>query len=548
MTSLLLPPAAFAELTTHRLARPELVLQGSGAQAAGFDAGQVFCCPKPEEPQSLYTTQSRTELADRYGGIGAGMAGGSGRCSSYGSLQTKGVGVTPLVAPNADAHHSSGTMTLTGALEEALFGEVFQLALPFGALPVHAVLTTERLSATGRPPAEARALAVRPLVARPAHFLRNLLNPDGRAASGAQAPGLTCDADRVRLAMAFLATNLQLALRLDMPGADEAEILDAGLKELVRRLAWQFAAGFAKRLPHGSMSCSNLALSGAYLDFGLSSFVPAYRRICWANGQDSWTESLSPVRTLVSLRRQLDCYRPSLRTASVISADDMAIQFGQHLQQRLAVEMAKMAGLTEDMAQACPADLLAAWLTAMRDIFQRGADERFVVNPGAMADGAPAPAPRRSGRYDLNAVLSVAAPCVDGQDMDRALAPLLDDPALRLRFVRAAVDVRHSLLASAGDAGANLAAYLGAQAERKNTVLDGLQRDTWFRTVAIRRIEDSADADRIHAVMDETLAWSRHVLSDLHPWLPGANGLEQLQAWPASGLPAAELQAQVPRR
>jgi hypothetical protein len=538
MTSALLPSLSLVGVETRRLARAEIVWQDAAPGAAKVDAAQVFCCPQRYEADDLYGADTRVEWADRYGGTGTGAAGGSGRCTALNGLQTKGVGVTPLVAPAADPLHSSGTLMLFEAATEALFAGVYQASLPFGAVPVHAVILTggrytQPLGTDAAAPC-VRSLAIRPFVPRPAHFMRNVMHPAGNRAAGPEVPGMTADAWRTAHAMAYLAANLKTSLALAAGEHEEAALLDAGLRELTRRLAWQCAAAFAKRLPHGTLSGSNMGLNGAYLDFGVSSFLPSYRRLCWAHGQEPWTESMWPIKTLLSLRQQLDKYRPPIRGSGVVGCEDLGSEYGRHFQQRLAVEMAKMAGLTEDMAAACPSELLQTWLKTMRGAWTRGAHERFVTDTGRLADGRPAPPPRQAGRYDLNAIFAVAGPCADADSMDRALIPLLDDAALRRDFVKAASDVRAWLrgrLGPAADSG--LVAYLGRQAARKNAALPALQREKSAGLDLLkpfRQMEVECATSAIGPAIEITLAQARHVLADLDPVLPGDTGVAQMLA------------------
>jgi hypothetical protein len=537
MTAALLPPSSLVGVETRRLAHAEMLWHDRGQQAAVVDPEQVFCCPQRYEAETLYGVETRLEWADRYGGVGTGAAGGSGRCTALNGLQTKGVGVTPLVAPVADALHSSGTLMLFEAATEALFAGVYQASLPFGAVPVHAVILTggryaQALGDDAQAPC-VRSLVVRPFVPRPAHFMRNLLHPAGTRAAGPDAPGKSADAWRTEQAMAWLAANFKTSLALPGNENDELALLDAGLRELARRLAWQCAAGFAKRLPHGTLSCSNMALSGAYLDFGVSNFVPSYRRLCWAHGQEPWTESLWPLRTLLSLRQQLDKYRPVIRGQALIQCDELAEEYGRHFQLRLAVEMAKMAGLTEDMASACPPELLRTWLNVMRRTWTRGAQERFVTDPGLLADGRSAPPPRKAGCFDLNAILAAAGPCADAGTMDLALIPLLNDPVLRHDFVSAASQVRAWLRSHVGARATGLDLYLGRQSLRKNSELPALQREKRAGLDLLppfRDLEIGGDTAAIGPAIDHALAQARHVLADLDPALPGDCGVDQLRA------------------
>jgi hypothetical protein len=535
MTQRLLPDSSWMPLTTRRLRQPRLLWQSPEANSAGFDPEQVYCCPKDYEAATIYGDEMRQEWADRYGGIGVGGAGGSGRCSTFQGLQTKGVGVTPLVAADADANHSSGTLMLVEAALEALYAAVYQMSLPYGAVPVHALVWTggsytRRFDHNDKSPC-LRTLVVRPYTPRPAHFMRNLLHRDGRLPAGVEAPGQTRDAWRTMQAMSCLAVNFKVELRLDTPQEDEAACLDAGFKELARRYAWQAAASFAKRLPHGTLSASNIALSGAYLDYGLSSFVPSYRRLSWPpTWQDPWTEPQVPIQTLATLRQQLDKYRPQMREAPIISIQNLAADYQRVLAQRLAVEMAKMAGLTEDMALACPADLLDTWFKVMREIWTRGAGEQFVHYSGSMVNGAPTPPPRSAGRYDLNLLLPTLWQHAGPDATDQALAPSLTDPTLRARLIHASQAVQASLVQWAGVSTGALQSYLARQAQRKNASLEVIQRDTYAHHPAFGAFEAAMDVDHVGATIDTLISEARRILCDLDPELPGPTGQEQLRA------------------
>lgn len=536
MTTAWLPPASLVGVQTRRLRYAEFAWRDSTQEAKALDLEQIFCCPQSYEADDLYDSDVRSEWADKYGGSGVGAAGGSGRCSVFNGTQTKGVGKTPLVTPFADPLHSSGTVMLFEAATEALFAGVYQTALPFGAVPVHAVILTggRHAPALGTEAAAPciRSLVVRPFVPRPAHFMRNVRHPDGMRMAGPDAPGMTLDAWRTKQAMACLGNSLKASLGLSDRDDNELALLDAGLRELNRRLAWQSAASFAKRLPHGSLSCSNISLSGAFLDFGIAGFVPSYRRLCRAHGQEPWTESALPLKTLLSLRQQLDKYRPVVRGSGVVSCDDLGKDYALHFQHRLAVELAKMAGLTEDMARACPGELLHPWLKAMRDILTCGANERFVTDAGRLAGNVAPPPPRQAGRFDLNAIFAKAGGYADAQSMDRALMPLLDHPFLRKAFVNSATQVRAWLRQHYGHAPAtNIDLYLGRQALRKNQIIDGLQRESSAGLDVIqpfRRLEICADTAAIDDTIKQTLCQARHVLADLDPALPGCTGIEQV--------------------
>jgi hypothetical protein len=493
----------------------------------------------PYEPDDLYIDQTRVEWADRYGGVGAGKGGGSGRCSSFDGLQTKGVGRTALAPPEGDENHSSGTLVLLEAAAEAVFSRIYQIALPFGAVPVHAIIWTGgrfiRGRSGGMQDIRMRTLAVRPFVARPAHFMRNPDFMPGREPAGVEFRGLSADAARVKIALGALARNLSHAMGLQNdPSRDVTHALNAGLLEWTRRVAWQCAAAFAKRLPHGTLSCSNVALSGAYLDFGLSNFLPTYQRVCWAGNQDLWTEAGNLVRTAELLVKQISKYMPLNNSAGLVEPHTISNEFGVHFGARLAIEMSKMAGLTEDIATECPVRLRDTWFRSMRAILAFGSDEPVISNnPGRMSDGRGAPAPRRGGRYDLNAILRETAWRFDPVAWDAELSARNLQANLRRDFISASMDVCLWLSQWSGASMASVQGWLAQQASRKNSVLQCLVRehDKHVALPQFRQFEEGPEPWRIGAAIEERLRKAAYVLGDFDRDMSGKSGAEQLRSF-----------------
>jgi hypothetical protein len=206
---------------------------------------------------AVTTGGDRTVHADRYGDPrGTSPHGGSGRVATIGHFQVKGIGRTPLVG-DATWVHSHGQMSLTEAICEAIFGEILDMELPHGAVPAIAIIDSGESMNT--PQGELRrALLVRPAALRPAHLLRAPSFVPSTGLAVAPSP----DAARVRDSIAHLAS---------MGDADRMELhLPSNLADLLDRLARQAATADALRLFSGGMFASNVALSGAILDFGVA--------------------------------------------------------------------------------------------------------------------------------------------------------------------------------------------------------------------------------------------------------------------------------------
>jgi hypothetical protein len=238
----------------------------------------AYLVPSELEDERTVWGGSKTFMAERYGGRGIGYHGGGARCGFDGTFQVKGIGTNPLCGAGmreAEFWHWHGGEPLAGAMQEAVWGEVFQHALPFGATRVVALIATGTdcwfPGPQGTRMRVPRALTVRRLSLRPAHFERAAyFRPQPHA-------GLVPDAGRVRAAIACLPDLLPRP-----PAYGEADWhalappmrLQAGLGEMARRLAIQCATAQAKRLMHGSLISSNMCLDGRWLDYGTATALP----------------------------------------------------------------------------------------------------------------------------------------------------------------------------------------------------------------------------------------------------------------------------------
>ena len=146
----------------------------------------IWCAPHIDDSEALQNACSylidpassapeRIFLAERYGGSGIQRNGGGARCGFDGRYQIKGIGANPLVGKGSDLRHSNGVLSASMAMYETLWTEMLSSVLPYGAVPVQAVLFTDKATDSDFErtcaPSE-RALLVREPVVRPAHFER----------------------------------------------------------------------------------------------------------------------------------------------------------------------------------------------------------------------------------------------------------------------------------------------------------------------------------------------------------------------------------------
>jgi hypothetical protein len=138
------------------------------------------------------------------------------------------------------------------AIREAISAEIAHIELPYGSVPVVAILGFSNI-------ADGDAIVVRPNCIRPAHFERSIFF------GSAGLEGSDQRRDAIRTEDAVRAAEL-----------DSGGLADVG--GMFRKFAQQIGASFAHRLWQGRFLTSNISVTGALLDFGSFRAVPSWRR------------------------------------------------------------------------------------------------------------------------------------------------------------------------------------------------------------------------------------------------------------------------------
>lgn len=270
-----LPRSSYVSVIARRLENARLVYANEQLiDPSRVIAEYAFAVPTELEPADAYGKEHREFWADRYGGDGIGVNGGSGRSAQDDWFQLKGIGRTPLLGRGVSDDsfwHSHGGISLVDAIQEAVWGEVFARALPHGASRVAAIIATgtdcwyEVDGSRSRAP---RALILRQIAVRPAHFMRAVYFT--RATGDLH----VSDTERVRCAVRSLTTVFK---QLGMVGqGSETDVLGSGLLVMVERLGMQIAHAQVRRLMHGAISPSNVGLDGRWVDFGTATQLPTF--------------------------------------------------------------------------------------------------------------------------------------------------------------------------------------------------------------------------------------------------------------------------------
>lgn len=229
--------------------------------------------------------------ADRYGGTGGALHGGSGRCGSKDGFIAKGIGKTPLVAESVDIFHRNGRMSVAEAIRETVAAEIAHGELPWGAVRTVAIIDAgfEFPYGANAEPRRA-AIVVRPSFTRPAHFERSIFFGTGGHRDSAQFQ----DALRVR----------------DATRAAVAAPSCPSLPEMFRRFAVQIGAARAHRLWQGRFLSSNVSVDGALVDFGSFRAVPNWRRTVGLAGECFGAEAEHLRATFISVAGYFAKYAP----------------------------------------------------------------------------------------------------------------------------------------------------------------------------------------------------------------------------------------------
>lgn len=184
-----------------------------------------------------------TAVGERYGGAGVGSNGGGVRCGIFESLQIKGIGRNPLAGVSTDYWHKHGAASLQDCVKEAIWSEVLDAALPYGAVRSLAIIDTRQtfdaeIEETKEIVQVPRGLLIREPALRPAHFMRAGFIDLGRGRSDQ-----LVDVSRTKSA---LARFKHLSIIVNSVDDTPASVME----EVFRRAAWQLARARAIRIVH----------------------------------------------------------------------------------------------------------------------------------------------------------------------------------------------------------------------------------------------------------------------------------------------------------
>lgn len=247
-------------------------------------------------PSSILNDELKFDKADKITGIaekyGRGINGGGVRCVNINGYQVKGIGQTPLVGDGVNLWHSYGGFSIVEAVVEIIMDDVSDKILPLGTVRCVALIGFGDKKNALRPNAGEHdrgkgALTVREICFRPSHFL-----PSPKFKPCASFSHLFVS-DEKRLKSVFEKINEE--------GSSSLEFTEL-LNKFAFNCGVQFAAARVNRLYHASLSSSNIALDGRWIDLTTTSLVDSNSN--YHNGgafQCFEKEPLAPVEVICDI-------------------------------------------------------------------------------------------------------------------------------------------------------------------------------------------------------------------------------------------------------
>lgn len=523
---LVLPPTSFVSFSASKLSAPSVVWTNLSLSPELDVERYGYAIPLPGDPESAYLPVEKEFYGERYGGTGVYSNGGGVRCGLDGEVQVKGIGRNPLVGRTADFFHSYGGASLAEAIVEAVWGELCNLALPFGAVRVHGlVLTGTRVPMmaprAGQETTMPRALILREAVVRPAHYMRSVFYQPTDAMKSSPS-----DVDRTRLAVQSISQTLRGLVGEEGSAPLKTASINAALTEMFCRFAAQIAAGRAKRIMHGALTDSNLSMDGQWLDYATVSAMGDYGNI-YTCGDSSF---LHDERSLLGLCADLLFYVGKYFCLSdevaLIGPGELWGRFNQYFHARLEVEFLKLTGISESQLRGLDPDICHDLYQCMVAIMRAGTGNKFMMityDPEIIQR-----MPLKTGHFHLNTILSTIALCASAQQALAELADLLCAEELRARLVRSYFALRERYLDQYGTASerAHAEMFNAVNMLRVNMSLPHLYRPHLYGAI----FELIAASGNVSRFIEKTIDTAKVILAE-----PVA-GVVDISAW--TGVPA----------
>ncbi len=515
----LLPRESFVPFEARRLAKARSLWVNKELFGSRRLEDFYYCIPYPEEPNDAYSEERILLQAERYGGAGLAGNGGGVRCGILGSVQLKGIGQNPLAGVTTDHWHKHGAASIQDCVREAIWGEILNSALPYGAVRALGVISTGtefavEVADTKLPGTAPRGLVARDSALRPAHYMRSVFF------SPSLEMNMWCnDPARTKAAVSAFVHGV---CSLRQPESHSAEFspedLNIGLSEIFRRAASQIAASRAKRIIHGSLISSNFALDGRWLDFGTVTALAGHGRAIVAPGSlDLWSQQASVIETIHDLHFYLSKYLASDWRLQLVSREELTENFLEHFRVRLQVEFLKLTGLPEAQLHQLDNNCRQTLWRIILHFVTCDSDTPYLYY-GDDRHGMPL----QSGRYATTEIMRACAVSASPEQLKAELRHSVSDHTLLEEFANAYWSARRQIIATVDPCfRENTRIGIAINGLRSNWNLQGLYRREFDGEVdKVRKYPDE-----VGAYIDSTVKYWSSVLADnsepicLQPWI-----------------------------
>lgn len=517
----ILPSSSLVEFEARRLASPTLLWTTDPALAPTILRDYAFCKPLPGDPEGAYLSETRTFAGERYGGANAAYNGGGVRCGEVDGISIKGIGQNALVGSTTDFYHSYGGASLNEGIAETVWGEVANLALPFGGVRVLGLLDTGTrvplmLAPEDIDPTTRRALILRHATPRAAHFMRAVYYRPSELMRRS-----VSDAERTRAAIGSIGETFN-ALYGGAP-ADKLDpyYLNECLVETFQRYAAQIAAARSKRIMHSAITDSNLTLDGSWLDFATATTVYDYGRIYAAPFSPDFTQEGANMNQIITdLLFYLKKYLPNNRGARILSPQQLIGQYRRFFNERLTAEFMKLFGAAEQRTERIDTQVVQMLYATLCDI--RDAGNHLVHTVWSDDPGDRHEMPEQTGDFHLNTILSDLALCASPTQAEEVLRSSLPDNGLRGALVDRYWRFRTALLAQFPASGRrNAQIFLAINSLRVNRRFQELYRHNLYRAIYGVAVDDG----NVEEFVNDIVYKARTAYCDIE------NGCVDISAW-----------------
>jgi hypothetical protein len=257
---------------------------------------------------------------EMYGGSGLGTNAGGVRVANIDRIQIKGIGSTFLAGARTDKWHRHGALSLQDAVRESIFGELFNIASPYGAVRAWRIVDLgvnfeTEIGEEKLPGSAPRALLYREQSIRVAHFMRSSFM--------CVSPALReLEMKRMEQGIPKLVDWL---VRQNETGRRDFDSVLIAVEKIFERIIHQVAVLRTKRLIHGSLIPSNFCVDGRLLDFTTCTAAGTLRPVLITPGgltsQQQHTQVLESLPDLIFYISKFDArYGVRLNDAKEVAA------------------------------------------------------------------------------------------------------------------------------------------------------------------------------------------------------------------------------------